>query len=39
MDVRIDKKWAEILQYAREHALEKGVHHSGSKTIPRMNNY
>ncbi len=26
MDARTDKKWAEILQYAREHATGKGLH-------------
>ena len=26
MDARTDKKWAEILQYAREHATGKGNH-------------
>ena len=26
MDVRTDKKWAEVLQYAREHATGEGSH-------------
>ena len=26
MDARTDKKWAEILQYAREHATGEGMH-------------
>ena len=26
MDARTDQKWAEILQYAREHATGKGLH-------------
>jgi hypothetical protein len=26
MDARTDKKWAEILQYAREHATGEGCH-------------
>ena len=26
MDARSDKKWAEVLQYAREHATGEGMH-------------